>query len=275
MRDLLRANTYRLPRSGAFRVCTLAVALLSVYVCVNQKLESAAYDFVVNVDKLVFGFPVVLIGPALAIFTCFFVGVEHSDGVVRNKLTTGHSRGEVYLANFITCVEVGVFLELVSMALLAALGGPLFGGFQMEPGLLAMALLNSLLLTVCWAALFNMLAMLISNRTVNAVVSVLLVVLLFMAAVAILETLQAPEFVTSGEFIDGQVVLSELPNPRYLLPEQRAPYEWAMCLLPTGQVLGIAGLAAPYPIRMVMIALAETVLFDLVGLWGFRRKDLK
>ena len=65
-------------------------------------------------------------------FSCLFLSVEYAEGTIRNKLTVGHTRREVYLSSFLT-----VFAACVCMALAWLVGSlagvPLLGFLTMGP----------------------------------------------------------------------------------------------------------------------------------------------
>lgn len=274
MNKLLHANFRRMTRDRAFLFCSLALAVLSIAACLNQYREMQEYGFQVVFDKLFLGFAL-MVGPALAVFTSLFIGTEYAEGTIRNKLATGSTRVQVYLSNFVSCAVAGLLLDALIIVCVSAIGVPLFGGFQSPIREVVSLMLCGLLLTVCYGALFNMLAMLIPNRAVNAIVSLLLMVVLLIAAAGLLARLEEPEVWNAAEYVGGQFVFHETPNPRYLNDAQRAVYELGMDLLPGGQSIHISGMMANHPVRMAVLSVAETVLFNLAGLFFFRKKDLK
>ena len=124
MKDLLSAGFARLWKSPVFWVLEGAAALFAAVVyglaLVNAHhfgpawaAERANANFFVEMMYL---------GPALAIFAGFYTGVEHSDGTIRNKLSAGHLRRNVYLANLLVCAAVG----MAAMALGSVLGNRIF-----------------------------------------------------------------------------------------------------------------------------------------------------
>ncbi|WP_034448934.1 ABC transporter permease subunit [Butyrivibrio sp. AE2032] len=49
----------------------------------------------------------------VALFTCLHLGRDYTDGIVRNKIIAGHSRGEIYGSYMITQIAASVFLCIV------------------------------------------------------------------------------------------------------------------------------------------------------------------
>lgn len=275
MNKLLNAGFRRMLRSREFLFCLLASVGIDIYACVSQYMETRRIGMDVKLDDLVPS-PVLLEGLILSVFVSLFVGTEYSEGTIRNKLVTGATRTSVYLSSFLVCAGAGLLLNLASLVSILAVGIPLVGFFQNSPVPVAILLLCGVPLTMCYAALYNMLAMLIPNRAVNAVVSILLTIVLMLLAMAVQEQLDAPEFQNFAEYsINGEIVLDQTPNPRYLNDIQRARYELYRDLLPIGQSYSISGRLAVNPLRMAIISTAETVIFCLIGLVCFRKKDLK
>lgn len=275
MNKLLNAGFRRMLRSREFLFCILTTVGVVILACVNQYMEMRNTGLSVTLDNLVPG-SVLMAGLILSVFTSLFVGTEYSEGTIRNKLVTGASRNSVYLSSFTVCAGAGLLLYLASIASVFAVGLPLFGFFQNSPAPIVIMLFCGALLTVCYAALFNMLAMLIPNRAVNAVVSLLLVIVLLLIAASLQARLDAPEFQNFAELsADGEIVMNQAPNPRYLGEIQRARYQLYMDLLPTGQSINIGGMLATHPVRMAICSVLETVMFSVIGLFWFRKKDLK
>lgn len=275
MNKLLNAGFRRMLRSREFLFCLIATVGIDIYACVNQYMEKRSTGLDVKLDYLVPG-SVLLAGLILSVFVSLFVGTEYSEGTVRNKLVTGATRSGVYISSFLVCAGAGLLLYLASLISILAVGIPMFGFLHHSPTSLAIMLLCGVPLTVCYAALYNMLAMLIPNRAVNAVVCILLTVALMLLAMTVQGRLEAPEFQNFAELsVNGQIEMLQSPNPRYLNDIQRARYELYRDLLPTGQSISIAGRLANHPGRMAILSVTETVIFSLIGLLCFRKKDLK
>ena len=61
----------------------------------------------------------------------------------------------------------------------------------------------------------------------------------------------------------------------YLKPAQRAAHQFVLDLLPTGQSLQIASLSVRNPWTLGAYSLIITGVVNIVGVFCFKRKDLK
>lgn len=98
MRNLLAANFHALFKSRVFWITLAATALVSAYVVsANYNAEVQASENPIYLNDVFFTV-YQFIGVILAAVTSLIIGVEYSDGTIRNKLVVGHRRSEVYLA---------------------------------------------------------------------------------------------------------------------------------------------------------------------------------
>ena len=155
-------------------------------------------------------------------------------------------------------------------------GLPLLGGFVTPMEKVLSWAAAGCLLVVASAAIFTLIAMLVPSRTVVAVVCLLGVLAAVLVSARIASRLEEPEF-HSGIMItaDGVEVGEATPNPLYLNENQRAPWQAAMDILPTGQGIQLATKNVPYPWRMALYSGLMIFLANGAGVFFFQRKDLK
>ncbi len=70
------------------------------------------YQEVIDVAQLLLNYST-MIGVVIAIFTSLFLGVEYSEGAIRNKISMGHKRTAIYLSNLILTSITSVFAYLL------------------------------------------------------------------------------------------------------------------------------------------------------------------
>ena len=97
MSKLLKAGLYRLKKEKLFWGFIIVSILVAIYVLTMLKVSTL--DSIIN-EYLYF------IGLMIAIFVSVFVGKEHAEGLIRNKLIVGHSRANIYLSNLIISIIV-------------------------------------------------------------------------------------------------------------------------------------------------------------------------
>lgn len=273
MRNLLCANFFRLKRNPAFWICTLATLLGSAGMMVLWCVEDAQKGFVRELDVFYFRMSV-MVSLAYAVFACLFLNTEYGEGAIRNKLAVGHTRRDVYLANFLT-----VFAASLCMALAWLVGGcagvPFLGFLTVPPAGLALCVAVIVGLTAAFSAIFTFLGMLNTRRSVM-VVTLLIWLAMLLVASLMNNTLHEPEFVHNTIIaIDGVQMGDPEPNPYYISGLQRDIYDFIVDFLPSGQLGWLQNIALDHPVRMLLSSLFITVTTTLGGIFFFERKDLK
>lgn len=292
MRNLLRANFSRLFKSKIFYLAVLVMAGLAACATWNQWDEMRKYGSIASVDYALF-LSQVLFGIVAAIFVSLFVGVEYSDGTIRNKLMVGRKRTDIYLANFITCMAALAIVYAASTAVALGMSTLLLEPSVVPAKHLWIAFGMGLFTVLAYAAIYNFFAMLLSNKTYTAIASILLAFGLMICATYVQNRLDQPEFyqqlapgivtgadedVTMAVMEDGTVAemkLETVPNPLYLSGAERERFQFFLDVNPYGQTTELAMLNIPHPGRIILLDLGIVLIFGLGGVALFRRKDIK
>lgn len=175
MSNLLRADFFRLWRSKSFWACMIFQVGTGAFVPVSCYLYGLRHPipYSQHLDAEFLNFiPFVCI--LFALFCALFIGTDYSDGSMRNKLLVGHRRWEIYLSHLVTCTVACLLMCVGYLLPYLAVGTPLFGPLETDMGTVLAYLGATLVLTVALASVYTMLAMLIPNRTVSAVVALVL-----------------------------------------------------------------------------------------------------
>lgn len=262
MIKLLRSDFSRLYRNGMFRILLAASVIVGV-ICPlygRRMLEIAGITIQgFCLDYYFFRFANV-IAFAVGVFCSFFVGIEYSDGTLRNKITVGHSRKAIYLANFITNAAAGCILYTVYMVVDLCVGLPLMGAFQ-RFGLreIITLILCAYGVMISLAAMFTMVTMLVSSRVFSFMICMcgLLAALFF-----------------------GIHQLNMLSDAVFWMGESRRGITvFFLNFLPGSQLMEFFALQADTGERNPYVMLGGSVFFVLVstvfGIFVFRRKQLK
>lgn len=277
MGKLLSANFSRLKRDKVFWIVAaviLIVALANILISANSEEVMSESGFVVALEDFYYG-QTPLMGIAFGLFMSLFLGTEYSDGTMRNKLIVGHTRIQVYLANFLTCFAAGVVF-VAAWFLGGAPGFFLIGPMEMGASGYLLYLLVAIGFTGAFSALFTMIGSLSANKAMTVIWSLIVLSGLTMAASGLNDRLSCPEMLGGTAFIDGEFVTVEpTPNPLYLSGAVRTVCAYLLDFLPTGQSLLMHNVDIQHPIRQFLFSLIFTGIVTAVGVAAFRRKDLK
>ncbi len=275
MRNLLSANFSRLRRNKFYYVVLAAVLLSSLFICFESigTLPSAEGGGR-YVDEVFFTFAQMM-GAFFAVFVSMFLGTEYSDGTIRNKLVVGHTRFSVYMANFLCCAFA--CLTFSAAWILGSLPLLFFGGFQMGAFGLLCSFLVLIGFTVSLCALFTLIAMLCPNKALTVVLCIAVWVALTIVGGGLCDRLNSPPTYAAAMLTaDGKVEIGEnVPNPRYLSGMARTVCQWVADILPTGQACMLAQAEIAHPLWQVLSSAVLTLVFLLIGIAAFQKKDLK
>lgn len=280
MRKLLSANFSRLWKSKVFWVlegfCFGFGVFAYILVAINTRnlgqgwLEYEAHNY--------FYLPVLFIAVIVAIFACFFIGNDYSDGTLRNKLIVGHSRMNIYFSFLLTvCVASVLFLLAHVLAMLIA-GLPFSGAavlthVELQPW----RIINILLAAIEYAAIFTLPSMLDSNKARNVVVSLLAAGVLIFAGIYFYGKVSAPEYIQLViPQSDGNLLLQDgSPNPEYLTGMTRTVYHWITLILPSGSVMLSLDKHLGFDWRSSLCSVVMVLLLTVIGTSFYKRKDIK
>lgn len=276
MSRLLRADFFRLWRSKCFWVCMVFQVGAAIFFPVMCYMQGKRHGYHYTLDAELFAYTAFLCILS-ALFCTLFVGAEYSDGTVRNGLVVGHRRWEIYLSHLVTCTTGSLLMCAAYLLPYLAVGVPLLGFFHASVDTLLLYLLASLMLTVALASLNTMLAMLIPNRAVSAVVALVLSFLLLFSGSYLYSSLNYPETYTALTYDPdlGQMVEEVVRSPFYLEGAKREVYQLLCDICPGGQVMQCSTWDAPNLPYLPVYSAALTAVTTGAGLGLFRRKDLK
>lgn len=295
MRNLLSANFARLRRSRLFWLMEAGVFAWGVLAYYLLKVNTQnGYPFR-NGNSYFFN-EMTFVGITTACFSGFFIGTEYSDGAMRNKLSVGHSRVNVYLANLVTVLCAG-FAQLAAYTLAAVTAGTMLVGDMVWSKLYRLTETFAIaVLSICTsAAIAVLISMVVIDKAKAVLVNAMLSLLLLAAGASALKGLMQPEMTqriyipSAGEYKyayedhfseDEDLVIEEVPNPKYLTGTERKVYESIAAVLPTSLALSCAldendSGYDRFSELQVFETLAAVLLVSGSGILIFRKKDLK
>lgn len=286
MNKLLRANFFRLIKNKIFWgiiVITLGITSVLLFnTIINNQGETKE-----SIDRLLVMY-MYFIGIAMAIFTSLFVGTEYSDGVLRNKIVIGHSRKHIYLADLITSIIVGLCIQLIYMLIVAVIGIPIFGTLQMTIEKFLFVIIDIVFIIITYASIFTCITLLCSDITVSTVSCMILVLMMFIASMALSSTANAMKYhETYIQTENGEIEVHQKLNPDYPGDLKKNVAKTILYCLPTGQTSQIISQISKKPFQITnymsddelktvfLYSVGVTIVITGVGMYCFKRKDLK
>ena len=280
MIKLLKANLARLWKNKVF---WLGFLVLNVF-CIIQKISIIQDTVEVHFLEEAFWIQAYVIGIILSVFISLFVGAEYEYGTIRNKIISGYGRSDIYLANIFTCIIAGWIMCMGCLISSLLVGVPFLGFFHVELSEILLQGICVFALSAAYTAIYCFFVMVIPNRTVVAVVCILLSFAQLFFGIVIGNRLDETEYyyipdasLGIGEIDDGSNS-KWIRNLDYLEGTERRIYEIVFEVIPGGQSLQLSGMYfiehASY-MEMFSASAAWIILSCGCGLILFRRKDLR
>lgn len=274
MIKLLNAEFTRLRKSKSFWVGLAFSILFGFYiVLINYSVKKENAEKI-EVEQLMLYYSI-LMGIVIAIFTSLFLSAEYADGAIRNKISIGHKRVHIYLSNLIITIVINVLFYILYLIVVASIGIPLFGGITMQISQLWLSIGCICISILAYSSIFTCLTMLLSNKVVASILSILIALILFVAASVCLNILKTPKVITVASHVNGEIVLEEVPNPKYPSETKKKVCQTFLDINPTGQMLQITSNNTTNLKMFPLYAFGVLFLFTGVGLIVFYKKELK
>ena len=286
MYKLLKANFFRLVKNKIFWGIVIITILIASFILFNTILNQQG-ETKEGIDNILVMY-IHFIGIFIAIFTSLFVGTEYSDGALRNKIVIGHSRKNIYFANMMTSIVVGICIELIYMLVITIVGIPTFGTLQMTTEKFLFIVLDIIFIIIAYASIFTCITLLCSDITVSTVTCIILVLVMLVVSMALSSTANATKYYESySQNENGEIEVYQEPNPDYPGDFKKNVAKTILYCIPTGQASQIASQVNKQPFRMIdymsdnelktafLYSLGMTVFITGIGIYCFKRKDLK
>lgn len=271
---LLNAGFTRLRKNKIFWLLTIFSIGLALFMICTQYSDMKKYGEVIEIEQLMVNYAT-MIGIVISIFTSLFLGVEYSDGAIRNKISIGHKRTNIYLSNLAITIVTSLFSYVLFMIVIAIIGIPLFGGITMSMLSLLKLIGCIFVMILAYSSIFTFLAMIISNKTITSITSIMLAFGLMMTATVCFRIIDMQEYVQSASMVDGEMKFEEIPNPKYPSEQERKVYQTLLDINPAGQGFQLAGRTDANLKVLPLYSLGILVVFTGVGLIIFNKKELK
>ena len=283
MNKLLSAGFFRLKKNLLFWLSMVFMAIAGISFPLAAYADSQKYGLVYTLEGNFFTsavFAVIL----SSVFCSLFIGADYSSGTIRNKVIAGHNRVSLYLANLVICIAACLLMTAAYSAAYLATGLPLLGTFTISAKTVMTFVAILLCLIIAASALFTVISMLIRSKASSAVTCILLAFILLFAGTYLNARLNEEEMYPVYDYGEeygyyssenGPPDATMIKNPNYLEGTERQVYQFLYDFLPGGQMIQCASGDALHPKRMPAYSLIIAVASTGIGLFFFRRKDMK
>lgn len=273
MNKLLNASFARLFKSKIFWLLSIFSVGFSLVLVYGQYRNMIMYGETVELGLLMLCYPI-LIGIVCAVFISLFLGVEYSDGIIRNKISIGHKRMNIYLTNFIVSSVVSLFFYVIFLLTTFLVGIPLFGLGTISISLIIKKVFVLMLTILAYSSIFTFIASVCSNKTMTSIITILLAFGLIFVATYCYNILNTPEYIQLVTVVDGNTEMKEEHNSKYPSPTKRKVYEELLSLNPAGQAIQMQEGNSNFG-TFIGYSLGILVVFTCSGLVLFNKKELK
>lgn len=189
MSKLLRAGGRRYLHSFVFWLGIIATAVLGVISGFNAR-HYYLEDFYIMLEFMVF-----------AVVISWLVGREYGEGIFRNKVICGHTKGQIFLSELLLGLCAAGAMFLIYAGIFTAFNSYVFG--VIDTSVLVRVFADMLLVNLCFAALLVTIACLLPNRFVVMAANILVAFGLCFGACHIEEALAQEEYTIEYEWIYG------------------------------------------------------------------------
>lgn len=258
MNKLLKADIYRMFSGKLLWVAVASIIVISLSFCAMQY---KALDYEVAIDRVIF-LPMVFYGVISAALTGLFAGGEYSDGIIRNKIISGHSRYSIYISQLIAVYAASITIYLFSLIITIGIGLQLFKINVSYSEIVEFIFMGALTCTAN-ASVFFLISIIAGNRSKAVTLCMVLSFLMLYASLTTNSALMAPEFK------DG------VRNIHYIAGGKRVVYELLHNVNPTGQAAQLSMMKIDNKTIFVVIDILLDFACGVFGAFMFNKKDLK
>lgn len=273
MIGLLRANFARLWRTKSLWWGIILPSAYNIFCSLLFDSYFEVYHYMRDTNTMLLLFS--------EVFTVLYIGTDHSDKTIRNKLIVGISRVRIYFANLLTVITGMSVIFIGNWLLMTAYVLARGGNIKPSAGQLAMYILICLCAGAAMSAVCTLIAMLVPSKAFAVVLAIVLFIGLYYSRQLIMRLKTAPvHTIQMQDDINGEyIVVDEYYENRYIVSEgvynasqivynffPESQIGWANSFM--GHLQLVFGELALYSLGLTSAATA-------VGVLAFRRKDLK
>ena len=239
MTKLIRACIRRYTHNTIFWIA--AVLTIGLGISIAHSTRMTYYDDALVIAQMLIH----------AVMISWVVGKEFKEGIFRNKVIVGHSKGSIYLSELICGVGIAFVLYFLCAVIFVAFN---FYEVPLLPAsLIVKIFVDYVLLNMCLAAIFVTISCLFSQQAIIAIVNIALVLVMTTASQRLYAQLSQPQYLEryetiNSEWIDenGNIRYKEVKvegseyyvdNPTYVGGVKRDIYDTVYKLSPYGHII--------------------------------------
>ncbi len=227
----------------------------------------------------------IFVGPfflyfAVAALIALFIGTEFSDGTIRNKLLVGHDRHSVYFTELLVSSVANIIIMLLYVASNLLFGVILLNTPNITVENLILKVLMILSSTLVLTSFFTFISLSAANKSVSAVMCLLLSIFMLFGSIYVTGALNEPEIYETSMMYDTEtgefVAMPAKKNPNYISGSKRVIFEVINDVHPVSQLFKAAteiDIGNYY--RLYIFDFTQILLYAIVGSVIFKKKDLK
>lgn len=276
MINLLSLNFARLKKNKMFLLGTALMFAAGVILPLSNFADAKKSGGSVPMDTSFFSYAVFIV-ILMSVFCSLFIGTEHSDGTIRNKIIVGHKRSTVYLSNLIVGIVTGFIMCAAYVVPYLCIGIPLLGKFEAGTNAAVILIIAVFFMSVAFVSFFTMVSMLCQNKSITAVICIISAFMFLFAGTYINSRINEPEKFDGYVYTLNGETYSEAEeiNPNYISGTKRKVYEFMYDFLPGCQAVQIVDMSTESIDIMPLYSLIVTFITSAAGIVIFRKKDLK
>lgn len=251
MVNLIQSEFSRLWKSASFKASALVVTIMAVLgialELINKILVPSWYADYNNDASLFNGTMYAVI--IISAFLSAFLGTEFSDGTIRNKLIAGHTHSSIYLSKLLVCSTTAIILNLLGILLRLGLGSLFFAERDIEASDIIIYTLCGSLFLIALSAIYMVIPMFIQSKSSGIVITMSAAFILLIA-----------------------ILVISLERMRH---DYNVIYDYLYDILPTCQIYRVYTQQSSDMLLMSGYAALVTIVFTVLGIFGFKKRDLK
>lgn len=193
MRNLLRSGFFRYVHSSVFRICSVLIVVFAILF--SSRIYAGAE---LNQFCLLFSWV------TFAVLIAFTIGNE-TTRCIRNKISTGHTKTQLYFTELILANIVVLMYFVVFLFFAIVINSRLFTHISLK--LMLQTALGFLSISLLLANILVPLACIIASKSGSVIVCLGLIITLFLTSVSVTETLKNKENNKMEETANDSVVL--------------------------------------------------------------------